>query len=575
MSDFKSIHSILDRFRNLMGQVYHLGPGKYSGAFGQQFMSRVEVEAFLNEQGGADFPKHKLELKSCTRKNGMVTQIEVAADDIIKWMGDPHKFIRRHGANELGDGYTRLDRRVDAKLNSKWLTLSYDGEKFVRMPTKYILNRYNIKLRFIALVEAALIAPRLVKPYRMSLIDNPEFTIETISEMLESGKLRIESRIKTNPKRHLVHRFIFKMSVNNMKVMTQKTKTQTLEGIETKAEGFDFELNETLDQPVYSDKLPTGYSISFPSGQLEIIAVVRAPGKKNNVSMRLVYLTPALGNEYRQTIDPRIQRDPKNHNIESLYLAFGKGRGSLVECMTFYDDTKKKIYGGIKHLVDGQNRCAAVMKSGVPLPVWVFTTDDETVFKKTDTGSARSFSDRNGRADSKTGPGVNFILKYKEHAITLDGGDVVRCRSDADDYYEKNQAAVEDAVKFIKRLGTKPIVSPSQAVALIQLASEKPEDATEVREFVRKIIVNDGLQIGTAMHGIRQWLEKRKAKLASGERNRPETNFCQLMTAWNAHMTNQPFKAMRGIKGTGVPCPRLYWETTEVSEDWLQPKENS
>ena len=569
--NFSNTQLFIERCQKVLEGTYTCKENlNFSGRFGYKLESAFDLKYLLKNKYGCDFERFGVEIKSTVRKR--ITIFEIGSKDEFIWDMNPFQFLKKFGTDELGDGYTRHDRNLDAKIDDNYLHLFYNDNKIFRISTKMILHRFK-KLRCVALFEGHNVSKNTNIYTEMNLIENPIFTVNVIKQMLVEKILKIESRIKTNTTKsrikinntnaRLRSRLIFKINTKNMKKMTPDTNilsTLTPQNV-PKLENIPEDIfNKTsismeTDGEVYSSILPHGYSIEYLNNNRTIEAIIRYEGREYTISNRLEFVTPAMAKQYVDTIDHSMQRDKKQKQITSLSKAFTKGNMSLISDITFYNG----------HLVDGQNRCHAVMDSEKPLLTYVTTTTDSTIFKKKDTGAARNFSDRNGRSPLQIGAGITMVIKYDMDTITIDGGGVVADRSIQDDYFEANSSTLMEAYKFINdsKFGTRPILMPGVAIGFLEIASRYPSDKDDAYEFIRRLLSNDSLTLGTTLHSLYRWCDNRRA--VNGCRTRPETIFTQLVNGWNSYKTKAKFIALKSIfkpdrNKKRVKCPRFYWD---------------
>ena len=562
MPQFTNNQSLLDRCRVLLKKVYYVGrENKFSGQFGHEFMSRLEIKQLLNEKGACDFRRYGLDVKTTTRgSNGAITLFELACGDDFQWTTDAKRFLRKYGTAELGDGRIRHDRRLDAEIDAKWLNLSYEGCPLIRVKTDYILNRFRIKLLRIALVEGEKVGPGLIKPFRITIVENPPFTLGRISEMLKHKTLVIESRMKMPlDGSKLVHRFIYKITAKNMKTMTQDTKTPVQLTSSTPASEISVPLNDAVE--VLSSTIPDGFSIEF-IGPSQLEANVEVNGEITHNTWTLEMVTPAKAQDFLYKLDHDKQRKVRRGKVRSLKMSFDKDRIALTGDSIIFENGK---------MIQGQHRCNAIVESGKTVPCLIMRTNNNKLYDLIDDVLPRGFPDRVSKAEEYSqaiGAAINFVRRYDQGAegkrgLTFWGGDVLHCKSDQKAYWMEHIESLREAVRVAikcKRI----LFPPSVGTAFLELAWRKKSDKKSAEAYIDKLITGIDMKGGTPVHTLRSWLERENAD--SSKRCRPEMIFAQIVLAWNYQQTDTKYVAPRKPK-MGVRLsredrrfPRFYWE---------------
>lgn len=563
MPSFSNNQNLLNRCEILMDRLHRsLGTLKDSGKFGNEFSSRLDIKQLLNERGACDFENQKIELKTIYNKGGRITLFEVTKDEFLEWKINPISFIRKFGTDELGDGWTRLDRDLSGIVNSTHLVLSYKKFPIVSVPLNYILYRFNIKCQKIVLVEGSKIAPKTVKWHTLTYVETPPFTADTLLKMLETKKIKIESRIKCNKRNKLIHRLIFRTTSHNMKTMTPKTKTLINLSRTKKPDPKDFTM--LLNDEVYSSTIPKGYGIKFEPGNEKIKMFVTEHNKTSSVEITAEILTPFKANQYLEILDVEKQRKVRKTRVRSLKLALEKGRGVLTGDSLIISNGK---------LIQGQHRCWAVIESGIPMIVTVMRTTDEDLYDMIDAVLPRSFADRVSKdipMAKSIGAAINLIRRYDQgvngtHGLTLWGGDVLHCHSDQKAYFDEHKENLLESMEIAKE-GNKIVFSTAVGIAFLQLAWREKSDRNKATKFIEQLIDCTNLRSGSAVHTLRKWLQKENAD--SRTKFRTEPVFAEIVTAWNCFCKNKPYSApkparinSKKTKRSERKFPRLYWET--------------
>lgn len=569
MSLFTNNQSLVCRCQILMSKLHKsIGNSAFSGKFGSEFNSRLEIKKLLNDPGGCDAPSLGVELKTILRPGGCITVFEITTGEFFEWSTDPYSFLKKYGTKEKKDGWNRHDRRLDVRIDNKYFYLSYDGTPLVRMPVEHILQRFNKKLRKVILVEGHKASPNSVVWDRLTLVQNPKFTKDILLMVFQLGTVKVESRIKTNEdKSKLVHRFIFKTTAKHMKEMTPNTQTPIQQESPTKA--LDDTVANALNdcavplgqEEVLSSKIPDDFGIEFTgSDTLKVKSTVL--GVTDDYSWTVENVTPARAQELLDLLDKGKQRKVRPSKVRSLRLSFEQGRIALTGDSIILENGK---------LIQGQHRLWAIVESGKTVPCLICRTTNKMLYDLIDDVLPRGFADRVDRTEPNSqaiGAAINSVRRYDQGAegkrgLTYWGGDVLHCKSDQKAYWLKHTKSLREAVSIAKEC-KRVLFSVSTGTAFLELAWRNKVDKQTATDYLTKLIRGTNIREGSAVHTLRAWLERENSD--SSKRCRPEMIFAQIVLAWNAQQTHTKYSAPKK-PSTGKRLtreerrfPRFYWE---------------
>ena len=166
-----------------------------------------------------------------------------------------------------------------------------------------------------------------------------------------------------------------------------------------------------------------------------------------NIKIMLIMLTPELAKALLQDEKRIRNRNIKSRTVE--YLASQIPDLWVINGATIVVDSEG-------HLIDGQHRCAAVIRANTSIPVILISgIEPEKSFPTIDTNTARSLADTL-RADGKEKPGA--LATAARILIAMDTNDFTKAGSNnripnqiGKDYVNQNPDLIEHVI-FCKRL---------------------------------------------------------------------------------------------------------------------------
>lgn len=247
---------------------------------------------------------------------------------------------------------------------------------------------------------------------------------------------------------------------------------------------------------------------------------------------RVAHITPEMAEVWLAKKAPN--RPPSRRNIELLARQMTEGKWRLNGESIVFD-------GG--RLIDGQNRLAAVVQSGVPIDSVVVENVDPSAFDTIDTGKARTAADVLGFHDIPNARDVASAARYVYHDTHGDPGQVqVLMPSNADiaDVVREHPGIVAAASRVSALRTVRGLLTPSIAVYLFyRFSCVNSEDAESM--FLR-LDKGEGLANGDPVFFLRERLIANRVSKA----RLPRVEILALaIKAWNAMRAGHRIHTLR------------------------------
>lgn len=234
------------------------------------------------------------------------------------------------------------------------------------------------------------------------------------------------------------------------------------------------------------------------------------------VTAQIVWVTPEVAKNYLATRNMRIQRNIVPSNVASMArMLSGPG---------FDFNAQPIIFDWNGRMIDGQNRCEAVIQTGKEFLALVIDGIDPDSFQSMDQGARRKFRDAlkaKGFANANVAStALNYLLRYKLDPgfanITTTGVEITEM--------EKACAGIDESVTV--GCACRHLFGPGLAAALHYLF--RKIDRALADEMFERLIRGDMLSDGNPVLSLRNTLIK-----IHGERRSEHFYLALVIKAWN------------------------------------------
>jgi hypothetical protein len=259
------------------------------------------------------------------------------------------------------------------------------------------------------------------------------------------------------------------------------------------------------------------------------------------ITYEQVDLTPALAADLLAKT-PDHQRNVTKTHVRRLARAMAAGEYLLNPQPLILDTTGA--------LMDGQHRCAAVVQSGVTIPVVLARGADPTVFSLVDTGKNRLAAQFvEGSHSSIVASAARSVLAYR---LRPDGGSMSAARA---------MITNKEILDEIKRDGEYQLAAP-QVAAIRRAARITPAPLLAVHVLASRNIDSDRASLWLSGLETGESLVKGDPRLALRNRfiqdsGRPVSGITQqwvyTVKAWNAWVAGADMKQLRWRAIEGIP----------------------
>jgi len=222
-------------------------------------------------------------------------------------------------------------------------------------------------------------------------------------------------------------------------------------------------------------------------------------------------------------------------------------------------------------LANGQHRLSAIIKTGIPVSVIFYRTDNEAVWDIIDGQMLpRSIADvmRNVEYAGDMGAVAKVVLRYDDHKLYLSGGGkAVGTRHEILNLMKQNTEKLTDAVKVAKYGYSKgqPCIPVSTAASFLFLAGRNEGDEESAIEFIKYLYNGEcDITLPVYVNELREKLIKYK--------NHPSQSlgkgyvFALIIRCYNAFKNGQSVFRSTAIPKT-AKFPRFYFEKEEEIEE--------
>lgn len=204
-------------------------------------------------------------------------------------------------------------------------------------------------------------------------------------------------------------------------------------------------------------------------------------------------------------------------------------------------------------LLDGQNRLAAVVQSGVTMRTTVIYGLQPAAQDNMDTGSARTSGDQLAihgyKSPAAVGAAARLLILFKSDRFYVDRTEQQVTHAEILEFAQGNQLLVESVDRGMVM---KQIAQPSPLSAACYLTAEIDADAS-VEFFTR---VNDGVNLGTdsPILAVRSRLYQARLDRVSV---RPIPQMSLVIRGWNAWRRGESMHHINYTSRSGqIPCPQ-------------------
>lgn len=216
-------------------------------------------------------------------------------------------------------------------------------------------------------------------------------------------------------------------------------------------------------------------------------------------------------------------------------------------------------------LYDGQHRCRAVVKSGIPISVILVEDLDPEVIPTIDQGVARTAPDivrmttnitKNTTAEAAL---AKALLVLSGEVTYADASRELVAQYVADHFDELYDPARigANASKQLRKTGAKDTSSVALGIAVTRLI-EAGNDASAVEEWLSAVCMNDGLHRGTPDHALSVYLHNgnlsRSGRVPVAKVIR---EVAPILKAWNYRVEGKPMKILRADDVTELPAIKV------------------
>lgn len=203
------------------------------------------------------------------------------------------------------------------------------------------------------------------------------------------------------------------------------------------------------------------------------------------------------------------------------------------------------VFSSEGQLLDGQNRLAAVVRTGIPMTTFVAFGVNPKAFALIDQVQRRKNEDAHyiaGHEDAQVlSRAVEMVHRY--HLTGKVSASAMPILPDESLELPAKYPGIEDAVKFVKRLGSAPATSAAVAAACYYLFAKKNGEKAKV--FMEHLILGILLEQGNPIWVLRCRLEREKIeKIKKGKGVTMEEVVWLYFTAWNHWVMKQDIKKL-------------------------------
>ena len=201
-------------------------------------------------------------------------------------------------------------------------------------------------------------------------------------------------------------------------------------------------------------------------------------------------------------------------------------------------------------LLNGQNRLAAMAKTGKPQPILIVDGVGEDAMPFLDTGARRSFADNlqiageNNSSGLATVTRLHYMLsdRYRQRTQVTGGGQLQLTHAELMTWFDQHRQRIKDSLAYGRGLkGVFAISQAAGAVAWILISDQTAEAQEDVDEFFHRICTDGptGLSQGRGPfppdEALRRWMTKSVLTVpARQSRPRSTIQVASIIKGWNA-----------------------------------------
>lgn len=221
---------------------------------------------------------------------------------------------------------------------------------------------------------------------------------------------------------------------------------------------------------------------------------------KNVVSHQIMTVTPEIAAKWIETGAPN--RKPARHQINIFANAMKAGRWEY--------NGQDIILDRDGHLIDGQHRLLAVIKSGQNVVMGVKRGVPSEAFMTIDSGKARNVADIVSMISDVDRKRAASIARYAHSFDTTGHFAYAATRMDVTDYFIKWQEQIE-AISSAPIFHRRPLIHDSSVGVIGFFATRHGVYTVEDwQEFIQPVITGENLKPGDPRFALRDWAINRK-----------------------------------------------------------------
>jgi hypothetical protein len=228
------------------------------------------------------------------------------------------------------------------------------------------------------------------------------------------------------------------------------------------------------------------------------------------------------------------------------------------------------------NLLDGQHRCAAIIKAGVDMAILVVRNVEPGAFETIDTGKPRTLKDLlaiegytnaaevagAGRLTWNYAAGVN--MAYSPNRTVLNE-------------FIRSQPYIQEIARKVASMSSGRSYPKVPLTSIFVLGNAGRAFDKEVASFLDGVIHGEGLQKGDPRLTLREWVTYHKLKSGGRTVLTTDTLFAAAGRAWNAYASGKSLTMLKGLAQptrTNMPIvgydPKLFSDVPDLEARWAE-----